>query len=140
MFFDGNAGMLDHILSSSSVNNKIEDISIWHINADEPVIYDYNEEYNPEGFYAIDPFRSSDHDPIIITLNLTDCVDHLDITTATNLLGGNENMEARYTIVSDSDVTGLGSLRYSAQDFVTITDGFSVDLGTIFRIEIGGCQ
>lgn len=138
--FDGNAGMLDHILSSSSVNTKIEDISIWHINADEPVIYDYNEEYNPEGFYAIDPFRSSDHDPIIITLNLIDCIDHLDIITATNLLGENVDTEARYTIVSGSDITGPGSLRYSAQNSVTVSSGFEVDSGTTFRIDITGCQ
>ena len=37
-----------------------------HINADEPRALDYNQEYNPEPLYKPDPFRSSDHDPMLI--------------------------------------------------------------------------
>lgn len=138
--FDGEAGLLDHILSTPNLNSQIQDISIWHINTDEATLYDYDEDYNPDGFYSIDPFRSSDHDPIIISLNLTDCVDQLDITTNTNLLGEDINTEARFSIKSTSEVTGPGSLRYSAQNKIVIDNGFKVRPGTIFKMVIGGCQ
>ena len=36
------------------------------INADELRGFDYNQEYNPEALYEASPFRSSDHDPVLI--------------------------------------------------------------------------
>ena len=41
-------------------------LATWHINADEPRSMDYNQEYNPKPLYQPDPFRSSDHDPVLI--------------------------------------------------------------------------
>jgi branched-chain amino acid transport system substrate-binding protein len=46
--------------------------SEWHINADEPTIIDYDEDYNPDGYYSSDEYRASDHDPIIVGLHLTE--------------------------------------------------------------------
>ncbi|MBA3956029.1 MAG: hypothetical protein H0X58_05125, partial [Acidimicrobiia bacterium] len=40
----------------------------WHINADEALFQDYNTEFNPDGFYQADAFRSSDHDPVLVGL------------------------------------------------------------------------
>jgi hypothetical protein len=49
-------------------------VDIWHINSDEPGIIDYNTEFKGTGYapdlYQPDIYRSSDHDPIIIGLNL----------------------------------------------------------------------
>ncbi|MEA5471001.1 ExeM/NucH family extracellular endonuclease [Spirulina sp. 06S082] len=73
--FDGQAGTLDHALASSSLVDRVTGVTEWHINADEPRILDYNEEYKSLGqtqsLYDADPFRSSDHDPIIIGLDLS---------------------------------------------------------------------
>ena len=44
----------------------VKGIATWHINADEPRFVDYNEEHNPKMLYEANPFRSSDHDPVII--------------------------------------------------------------------------
>ena len=48
--------------------------SIWHINADEPSVLDYNTEYKTPGqvisLYTPDEYRSSDHDPVIVDLEL----------------------------------------------------------------------
>jgi len=48
--------------------------SIWHINADEPSVLDYNTECQSPGqvigLYAADEYRSSDHDPVIVDLEL----------------------------------------------------------------------
>jgi len=68
--FDGLAGSLDHALSSAPLAEQVSGIIEWHINTDEPPALDYNEEFNPEGYYSQDPFRSSDHDPVIVGLNL----------------------------------------------------------------------
>ena len=39
----------------------------WHVNADEPSGLDYNS-FNQPLLYNADPFRSSDHDPVVIGL------------------------------------------------------------------------
>ncbi len=68
--FDGLAGSLDHALSSPALKEQVSGVVEWHINTDEPPVLDYNEEFNPVGYYSEDPFRSSDHDPVIVGLNL----------------------------------------------------------------------
>ena len=64
----GEAGYLDHALSTPSMDSLITGVDIWHINADEPVILDYNMEYNPSELYNEDPYRSSDHDPVVVSM------------------------------------------------------------------------
>ena len=53
---------------------QVTDASIWHINSDEPSVLDYNTEYKSPGqvisLYAADEYRSSDHDPVIVDLEL----------------------------------------------------------------------
>eukprot|EP00961_Rhodomonas_salina_P145125 1953226-Rhodomonas_salina.2 len=45
----------------------------WHINPDEPLALDYNTEYKTSRhvdlLYDSSPYRSSDHDPVIIAMN-----------------------------------------------------------------------
>jgi len=38
----------------------------WHINADEPSVIDYNTEFKAQDLYCVSPYRSSDHDPVLI--------------------------------------------------------------------------
>lgn len=64
--FAGQAGYLDHALVSPRLNRRIIGADIWHINADETVFLDYNTEFNPARFYRPDPYRSSDHDPVLV--------------------------------------------------------------------------
>lgn len=68
--FDGQAGYLDHALATPSLDPQISDVTIWHINADEPSVIDYNLEFKPQDLYTPTPYRSSDHDPVIVGLNL----------------------------------------------------------------------
>ena len=75
--FDGTAGRLDHAISSAAMSSKIASAAHWHINADEQLAYDYNLEFKPPlcatcapDPYNADPFRSSDHDPVLVGLNL----------------------------------------------------------------------
>ena len=52
---------------------QIVDTIEWHINADEPALLDYNLEHgrNSALFDAASPYRASDHDPVVIGLELT---------------------------------------------------------------------
>jgi predicted extracellular nuclease len=68
--FDGAAGRLDHALSSAAMSPQVAGALDWHINADEPLVIDYNLEFKPQDLYTPTPYRSSDHDPVVIGLSL----------------------------------------------------------------------
>lgn len=72
--FYGQAGSLDHALANSSLARQIVDAKTWAINTDEPKVLDYNMEYKtPEqqqNYYADFAYRASDHDPVLVALNL----------------------------------------------------------------------
>ena len=66
--FDAQAGSLDHALVTNLLAMHVTGAQKWHINADEPIVKDYNQEFNPAYVYKADAFRSSDHDPVLIGL------------------------------------------------------------------------
>lgn len=78
--FFGQSGSLTYTLASSSLIPQVTGAAVWHINADEPRILDYNEEHkSPEQLgrlYAPDPYRSSDHDPLLLGFRLTSTRPH----------------------------------------------------------------
>ncbi len=79
--FGGLSGSLDHALGNAALMAQVAGFGKWHINADEPVVLDYNvENKNTAGctssctspdYFAPTPFRSSDHDPVLVGLKLT---------------------------------------------------------------------
>ena len=64
--YRGQSGNLDHAMGTDSLADDVTGVATWHINADEPRFLDYNKEYNPKVLYQANPFRSSDHDPVLI--------------------------------------------------------------------------
>ena len=68
--FDSEAGALDHALASSSLSGQVRGVAIWHSNADEPPVLDYNTEFKTDDRYAPSAFRASDHDPVLVGLAL----------------------------------------------------------------------
>jgi hypothetical protein len=70
----GQAGSLDHALASESLLPQVSGVTTWHINADEARIFDYNVDFKSlsqiESLFAPDPYRSSDHDPVVVGLIL----------------------------------------------------------------------
>jgi uncharacterized protein len=69
--FGGETGALDHAYASVSLGGQVSDVNVWHINGDEPPIFDYNTEFKTDDRWAATPFRSSDHDPVMVGLNLS---------------------------------------------------------------------
>lgn len=72
--YDGLWGSLDHALISPSLAAQITGVTTWHINADEPSVLGYESAFKSAAqrtaLYAPDPFRSSDHDPLIVGVQL----------------------------------------------------------------------
>jgi predicted extracellular nuclease len=71
--FDGQIGYLDYALASPVLSGQVSGATEWHINADEPDLIDYLTTFKApaqDAIYAPDPYRSSDHDPVIAGLEL----------------------------------------------------------------------
>jgi uncharacterized protein len=64
------AGYLDHALASASLSAQVQGAAEWHLNADEPEVIDYNTDGKPQDLYDNSPFRASDHDPVLISLDV----------------------------------------------------------------------
>lgn len=70
--FGGTVGSLDHVFASPAANTAITGADVWNINSGESIALEYSRyNYNVTDFYAADPYRSSDHDPIVVGLGLT---------------------------------------------------------------------
>lgn len=71
--FDGLWGSLDHVLASNTLVRHVGKVVKWSINAEEPVVLDYNTEFKSaaqiDSYYAATAYRSSDHNPIVLGLN-----------------------------------------------------------------------
>ena len=70
----GQSGAIDHAFASRSLAGQVTGSTAWHINADEPVLLDYNTESKSADdlttLYAATPFRSSGRDPLLVGINL----------------------------------------------------------------------
>ena len=63
--YDNQTGRLDHALLSPSLAARLVDAAEWHSNADEPDSRGYQEAPGQRG-----PWRSSDHDPLVVGFRL----------------------------------------------------------------------
>ncbi len=70
--YDGQTGYLDHALGNRKFASYVLDANFWNINADEADVFDYDTSFKPtvvdEMFDPTTPYRSSDHDPVLISL------------------------------------------------------------------------
>ncbi len=73
--FDGQLGYLDYALAGTGILEDVTGAAVWRINADEVPALDYNTEFKTaaqvDAFYSSSAFRSSDHDPVLVGLDLT---------------------------------------------------------------------
>ncbi|MFJ4027179.1 ExeM/NucH family extracellular endonuclease [Paenarthrobacter sp. NPDC089989] len=69
--FGGMVGSLDHILASPAAHKTVTGTDIWNINSVESVALEYSRyNNNVTNYYAADEFRASDHDPVVVGLDL----------------------------------------------------------------------
>ena len=70
--YSGELGNLDHALASSSLAQKVVAIEDWHINSLESNLFEYSSKYTGDMPKYKDAFSASDHDPVIIAIDLPD--------------------------------------------------------------------
>ncbi|WP_228266404.1 ExeM/NucH family extracellular endonuclease [Ornithinimicrobium ciconiae] len=71
--FDGQLGYLDYAMANDALSAKVTATEAWKINADEPSVLDYDMTFKPDeqdALFEPNAFRSSDHDPILVGLDL----------------------------------------------------------------------
>jgi predicted extracellular nuclease len=71
--FDGQFGYLDYALANASLLAQVTGAAVWPINADEPDVLDYDTTFKPpeqEALYEPNAYRTSDHDPVVVGLDL----------------------------------------------------------------------
>ncbi|MDN5572064.1 MAG: ExeM/NucH family extracellular endonuclease, partial [Propionibacteriaceae bacterium] len=69
--FSGRLGSLDHAFANAAGLALVTGAAVWDINGDESVAFQYSRRnYNVTDLYAPDPFASSDHDPVVVGLQL----------------------------------------------------------------------
>jgi hypothetical protein len=142
--FNGTSGRLDHAIASNTLSSKVTGALEWHINADEPLVIDYNQEFkqpacatcNPD-YYTPTPYRASDHDPIVVGLNLVHAVngtpgsDTIVGTAGDDVITGGAGAD-RLTGNGGRDVFVYSSMRDAADTIVDFTPGDDrLDLGAL---------
>jgi len=65
--FNDQSGSLDHAMASRALAWKVTDLTHWNINAVESFAYQYS---GDPALYAPNPYRSSDHDPLVLGIDL----------------------------------------------------------------------
>ncbi|OLT50959.1 ExeM/NucH family extracellular endonuclease [Cellulosimicrobium sp. CUA-896] len=87
--FDGYVGSLDHVFASPAAAEAVTGTDVWNINSVEPIANEYSRyNYNASILYDTTPFRSSDHDPVLVGLDLGG--DVVPGTTTIDLLAIND--------------------------------------------------
>ncbi len=137
--FDGQLGYLDHALANGALVPEISGVTIWHINADEASLIDYDMSYKKDAqdaIYAPDAYRSSDHDPVVIGMNVCDEIaPTLEITLSTESLwpANHKYVDVIATVIANDNfdpnptVTLLSVTSSEADDENGDGDGSTVD-------------
>ncbi|WP_420368996.1 ExeM/NucH family extracellular endonuclease [Curtobacterium sp. L1-20] len=69
--FSGLSGSLDHVFASPAALRTVTGVDIWNINSVESVGLEYSRyDYNVTELYRDDVYRASDHDPILVGIDL----------------------------------------------------------------------
>jgi uncharacterized protein len=166
--FDGMVGYLDHGLASSSLAGQVTGAQEWHINADEPDVLDYETTFKPtavDNIYAPDQFRASDHDPVLVGLDLvsTDLTARIEpvkpkvgvpatVVVDVTRTDGETPTDGTLTVTRDGEVVGTAAVtgsrvRVPVEAFprkgfyelvVGYTDGSSQDASTTLVVNAVG--
>lgn len=64
--FGGESGSLDHAIASPSLAARVTGVDVWQINSHESFAFQYD---GHPAFYAPNPYRASDHNPIVVGLD-----------------------------------------------------------------------
>jgi predicted extracellular nuclease len=140
--FDGQLGYLDHALAGSALAGEVTGATVWHVNADEPDILDYDTSFKQAAqaaLYEPNAYRSSDHDPVLVGLGVCDEIaPGLSVSVSPDTLWPPDH---RYV---DVEATVAASDDFDSSPTVTLVsvtsnepDNSADDGNTVNDIEIG---
>ena len=142
--FNGTSGRLDHAIANNTLSSKVTGVVEWHVNADEPLVIDYNQEFKQPAcatcgpdYYTPTPYRASDHDPIVVGLSLAHTIagtanrDVIMGTTGDDVITGGAGADT-LTGNGGRDVFVYTSMRDAGDTITDFTPGDDrLDLGAL---------
>jgi len=118
--FDRQWGALDYAFASSDLLGQVAGADSWAINADEIDAIDYDFSFNDESLYAPDVYRSSDHDPVLVGLDLGQCnltVDNNTIDFGARDVGGTYGPETVTFTNTGSGACRIDRIAYTGDEW-----------------------
>lgn len=108
--FDGQTGTLDYALANTSLSTQVVAVTEWHVNADEADGLDYNLDFaRPAAIFdGTVAFRASDHDPVLIDLDLASMNEIVGTPQRDTLNGTSGNDRITGLQAADRITTGGG--------------------------------
>lgn len=123
--FDGQLGSLDYALANPNLAAQVVDVAKWHINADEMPLFDYNDDVRTTGeatfeeesdvlpLYEANAVRTSDHDPVIVGLDLVNLAPDVSAVPAAQSVQYSDPIAA--VTITASDEPADTPLEFSAE-------------------------
>ncbi len=131
--FDGQFGYLDHALANSSMLSQVTGAADWHINSDESDALDYDTSFKPpsiDALYEPNGYRSSDHDPVVVGLNVVNYPPELgDVTVSPDVTPVGETVNASVSFI-DPDKLDLHTATWDWGDGSTSAGAVSEAAGS----------
>lgn len=137
--FGGVVGSLDHVFGNAAALGTVTGAHVWNINSVEPVALEYSRfNYNATDFYVPDPFRASDHDPLLVGLNTS--AEPVATTTSATVTPdpvlisskGSQPGVVGIQVTSPQDVVSAGTVQvYDGSALVGTTDVSTTGTATV---------
>jgi hypothetical protein len=144
--FDGQAGYLDHALAGSTLVGQVTGAADWHINSDEPDILDYDTTFKPaaqEALYEPNAFRTSDHDPVMVGLDLVNAAPSADAGGPYQVIEGDSvtltatGTDPEGTAVTFAwDLDGNGSFETPGRSVIFSSTGITAPATRTVRVRV----
>jgi len=121
--YNDTVGTLDYILVDSETASKVVDANVWHINASESKLFEYSSKYTADLAKYPDLFRSSDHEPAIVILDVLGDADQPTPPSGTDDTTSNDDDEDEWYggstgSLSLSLLTGFAFFRRFGQRYI----------------------
>jgi predicted extracellular nuclease len=151
--FDGQLGYLDYAMANDNLtlSGQVTGVTAWNINADEIPLFDYNDEIQDSGeasferesgaevIFEDNAYRASDHDPVLIGLNLANPMgDKEDVMANLGALlpTGDKNTDKRLNKAIDSIAESLDPAWWTSDQSITNKKVFNNDRAAVVQLEL----
>jgi len=140
--FSAQWGYLDYAMANESLLGSVTGTTIWHINSDEPDILDYDTSFKKpaqDALYEPNAFRSSDHDPVIVGLDLANPMgDREDVADdlAAQLPTGDSQTDNRLNKAIDSIEDSLNPGWWTSDQTITNKKVFDDQRQAVVQLEL----